>query len=191
MNATFTAVYDACVLYPAALRSLLMYLALSGLFHARWTDQIHDEWITNLLKNRPDIRPESLATTRRLMNTHAEGAMISGYEELIPALHLPDPNDRHVLAAAIHANANVIVTYNTSDFPARILKPYGIEAQHPDVFICHLFDLAACTVLTAARDQLSDLKNPPLSVSAYLKQLERLELPVTVAHLREYEEFLE
>lgn len=129
--ATFTALYDACVLYPAPLRDLLMQLALTDLFRARWTDQIHDEWIRNVLENRPDLKPEQLERTRELMNAHVRDSLVTGYESLIENLELPDPDDRHVLAAAIRTRASVIVTFNLTDFPAEVLEPLGIESQHP------------------------------------------------------------
>ncbi len=99
--ATLTALYDACVLYPASLRDLLMHLALTDLFRARWTNAIHDEWIQALRETRPDLKPEQLERTRQLMNAHVRDCLVTGFEGLIPALTLPDPGDRHVLAAAI------------------------------------------------------------------------------------------
>lgn len=124
--ATFTALYDACVLYPAPLRDLLMRLAMTDLFRARWTDQIHDEWIRNVLANRPDLTSEQLDRTRELMNAHVRDCLVTGYESLIDSLVLPDPDDRHVLAAAIRTRASVIVTFNLSDFPEATLEPLGI-----------------------------------------------------------------
>jgi hypothetical protein len=64
----FTVIYDACVLYRAPLRDLLMRLALTDLYRARWSDQIHDEWISAVLRNRPDLSRQQLERTRSLMN---------------------------------------------------------------------------------------------------------------------------
>lgn len=97
--AAFTALYDANVLYPAELRNLLMHLALIGLFRAKWSAEIHEEWMSNLLINRPDLKRVQLERTRMLMDKHAVDALVTGYEDLIPGLQLPDPDDRHVLAA--------------------------------------------------------------------------------------------
>jgi hypothetical protein len=97
----FTVVYDACVLYPAPLRDLLMNLALTNLFKAHWTDRIHEEWINALMRENRFTR-EKLEHVRDLMDRHAGDAKITGYESLIGAVSLPDPNDRHILAAAIH-----------------------------------------------------------------------------------------
>src|SRR5690349_1270660 len=93
------AVYDSCVLYPAPLRDLLMHLALTDLFQAKWTETIHQEWMRNVLSNRPDLMLNQLQRTRDLMNAHIRDCLIVGYEEIIPTLSLPDPNDHHVLAA--------------------------------------------------------------------------------------------
>jgi predicted nucleic acid-binding protein len=184
--ATFAAFYDANVLYPAELRSFLMHLAMMGLFRAKWSDAVHEEWISNLLLNRPDLTREKLERTRMLMNRHAIDALVTGYEDLIPGLHLPDPNDRHVLAAAMRGRADVIVTMNLKDFPAEIIEPLGIEAQHPDEFILHLLGLAPGVVAAAAQTHRLSMKNPPKSVPEYLETLERQGLTQTVSVLREY-----
>jgi len=93
----FTAFLDANVLYPAELRSFLMFLAVPGIFRARWSDDVHEEWISNLLERRPDLTRAQLERTRQLMDKHAPDALVTGYRQLVPALTLPDPNDRHVL----------------------------------------------------------------------------------------------
>lgn len=185
-----TVLYDACVLYPAPLRDLLMHLALTGLYRATWTDAIQEEWIRNLLEVRPDLGREQLERTRQLMNQHALDALITDYEPLIPTLELPDSDDRHVLAAAIHAKVEVIVTYNLSDFPAAILARYGIEAQHPDGFITSLLDLDPGAVVEAVRRQIQSLRHPPKTVDELLAILEQQRLVETVKALRSYAELL-
>jgi hypothetical protein len=164
----FTAVYDACVLYPAPLRDFLMWLGLSGRFRARWSPQIHDEWKRNLLINRPDLTRDQLDRTSGLMDLAIPDGLVTGHESLISGLALPDADDRHVLATAIRCNASVIVTFNEKDFPATILAPYGIEAQHPDLLVDNLFDLDQAAVIAAAQRQRAHLKNPPLDVDHYL-----------------------
>jgi len=182
----FTAFFDANVLYPAALRNLLMRLALRGLFRAKWSNQVHEEWIKAALRDRPDLTREKLERTRDLMNQHGEDCLVTNFESLIEGLELPDRNDRHVLAAAIQGRADVIVTVNLKDFPADKLALYGIEAQHPDTFIIHLMDLDAGAVVGAAQEHRASLKNPPKDVETYLATLERQELTQTVAELRRY-----
>ena len=182
--ATLIAFYDANVLYPAELRNFLMHLALTGLFRAKWSNAVHEEWITNLLKNRQDITRQKLERTRYLMDKAAIDALVEGYEHLIPTLSLPDENDRHVLAAAIEGEAQVIVTMNLKDFPDEVLQRYEIEAQHPDEFILHLIDLAPDAVMDAAETHRQSLKNPPKSVEEFLASLEAQGLPQSVAALQ-------
>lgn len=182
----FTAVFDACVLYPAPLRDLLMWLALSGRFRARWSEQIHVEWTRNLLRNRPDLDAALLARTVDLMNRAVPDALVSGHEALVDALQLPDPNDRHVLAAAIRCGASVIVTFNQKDFPADTLAAYGVETQHPDEFIDNLFDLDPASVVSAAQKQRQSLQHPAIEVPHYLDILRRQGLSQTVKQLAAY-----
>jgi predicted nucleic acid-binding protein len=186
----FTALFDACVLYPAPLRDLLMELALTDLFRAKWTNEIHDEWIQNLLKNRPDLTLERLQITRDKMNLHIQDSLVENYQSLIPLLALSDQDDRHVLAAAICARADVIITFNLSDFPPESLEIYGIEAQHPDEFISHLIDLAPPLVYKAIQEIRTRLKNPPRTINELLKTYEDLGLIKTVAALRFYQDLL-
>jgi predicted nucleic acid-binding protein len=184
--AILTVLYDACVLYPAPLRDLLMHLALTGLFRAKWSADIHEEWIENLLAARPDLSRVQLQRTRRLMDTHVLDSLVEGYAPLIESLSLPDPNDRHVLAAAITGEANIIVTFNLNDFPEASLQPHDIEAWHPDVFITYLIDLEPAIVCAAIKQHRCSLRNPPKSAEEYLVIIGRQGLTRTVARLRAF-----
>jgi len=181
---TFIAFYDANVLYPAELRNFLMHLALTGIFRAKWSNAVHEEWISNLLKNRPDLTRQKLERTRQLMDKAALDALVEDYEDLIPSLSLPDEDDRHVLAAAIRGKAQVIVTMNLKDFPAEVLQEYEIEAQHPDDFILQLAELAPDAVMDAAETHRQSLKNPPKSIDEYLASLKAHGLPKSAATLQ-------
>ncbi len=178
------AVLDSCVLYPAPLRDFLMHLALLDLFRARWTEEIHEEWIRNVLKSRPDLTIEQLMRTKKLMNAHVRDSVVAGYENLSSSLVLPDAGDRHVLAAAIHARAGFIVTFNLRDFPATALAPLGIEAIHPDAFLEMLLERDTEMVLLAAERQRQNLKNPPKSPDEFLETLKAQGLDETVKILR-------
>jgi hypothetical protein len=188
--ANFVAIYDACVLYPAPLRDLLIRLALTGLFRAKWSAQIHDEWIRSVLARRPDLSAAQLQRTRDFMDRAVPDCLVTGHEGLIEQLHLPDVNDRHVLAAAIRCQAGVIVTFNLKDFPAAALSSYGIEVQHPDEFISHVFDLSPAAVAAAVRDQRLALKNPPKTSRELLDTLQSNGLATTVASLETMLELL-
>ncbi len=185
----FVVVFDACVLYPAPLRDFLLRLATTGLFAAKWTDRIHDEWMRNVLSRRPELE-HVLGRTRQLMDTAVADSLVTGYESLIDNLHLPDPDDRHVLAAAIRCNAQVIVTFNTRDFPESVLSLYGIEAMHPDVFVEHQFGLRQGTVINTAKRHRSALKNPAKTADEYLETLAAQGLVVTADLLREFSELI-
>jgi cytosine/adenosine deaminase-related metal-dependent hydrolase len=183
---TLIALYDACVLYPALLRDLLMYLARSGLFHPHWTQAIHEEWIRSLLADRPELKRTRLERTRDQMNAAIKDCLVVGYKFLIPTLTLPDADDRHVLAAAIHSKSSMIVTYNLRDFPAQTLKAYKIEAVHPDTFVSRLLDRDAARVVAAVRTQRQNMLNPPYTAEQLLDALERQGLPQTVSRLRPF-----
>lgn len=190
MDHPVTAVYDANVLYPAPLRDLFIRLAQAGLVRARWTEAIHDEWVRNVLKDNPSLSAERLTRTRTLMNEAVRDCLVTGYEDLIESLTLPDPDDRQVLAAAIRADAEVIVTFNLKDFPADMLASHNIEAQHPDEFLVSLFDAAPGPVCGAVKRQRDGLRNPPKTAEELLATLESQGLVQTVSRLRPFADLL-
>jgi hypothetical protein len=178
------AILDACVLYPAALRDFLMTLAVSKLFRARWTEDIHDEWTRHLLANHPQVTPGNLQRTRDVMNVAIPDCLVTGHEKLIDSLSLPDPDDRHVLAAAIKGGAKFIVTNNLKDFPAKVLVSHGIAAIAPDEFVMRMVEARPLAVIEAARTQRARLRKPPMNVTDFLRSLEKQGLRKTVVFLR-------
>ncbi|WHU82377.1 PIN domain-containing protein (plasmid) [Pantoea agglomerans pv. betae] len=187
MNHTpYPVVLDACVLYPSFLRDLLIRLGLTGLYQPKWSATIEDEWQRNLLANRTDLTPEQIQRTAALMNTAVPDAMITGFEPLIDSVDLPDVDDRHVVAASVRSNSEIIVTFNLKDFPAPALNAFGIEALHPDDFVMDLFDLNRALVLSAVTTQRSNLRRPPMSVDEYLEALLRQGMAQTVKELSMY-----
>jgi hypothetical protein len=175
---------DANVLYPARLRDLLMQLALRHLFQPRWSARVHDEWMTSLIGNSPHVEMARLQRARRLMEQHIDDALVEGYENLIDQLTLPDTNDRHVLAAAVHGGANIIITTNLRDFPAEALAPHRIRAMHPDEFAMLLLEAEPSEFIDALRELHRDLKKPPVPMAELLALFERIGLVKTVAELR-------
>jgi hypothetical protein len=174
----YVVLFDACVLYSAPLRDFLLRLALTGLFAAKWTHQIQQEWSASLSRARPELA-DRLPKTISLMNEAIEDVIVTDYEPLIDSLVLPDLGDRHVLAAAIRCGAQAIVTFNLSDFPHNVLSAYGIEAIHPDVFIENQFDLDAARVVEAAKSARASLRNPPKTAEQYIETLANQGLPVS------------
>lgn len=178
------ALLDACVLYPAPIRDLLMRLAVTGIFRPRWSDMIHDEWIRNVLKDRPDLSRAHLERTRSLMDRYVNDALVEEFEPLIPTLLLPDPTDRHVLAAAIAGKCDTLVTFNLRDFPQGILSLHDIEAVHPDILILKCIEVDAATVRRAFLRQHEGLRHPPLTIEEMLATFARIGLPDTADALR-------
>ena len=182
--ARLTALLDANVLYPAGLRDLLLRLADRYLFAPLWSADIHAEWTSSLQADRPELAPAVLDRTRAVMDRHFPDALVTGFDFLAAEIDLPDPDDRHVLAAAIHGRADVIVTANLRDFPDSRLAPHAIVAQHPDTFVAELFEVDPEAVLAAARGHRAALRNPPRSVDEYLAAIDRLGLRKTTSLLR-------
>ena len=178
-----TAVLDACVLYPAPLRDFFMRLAVK-LYQPKWTEEIHEEWIRNVLKDRPDLSRDQLSRTRELMNRHGGICLVTGYEPLIPSLTLPDRDDRHILAAAITATASVIVTFNLKDFPDRILTGHGVRAVHPDHFALSLYETDPEQFVALIKINRQSLINPPKTAEDYLETLNGCGLKKTASRLQ-------
>jgi len=181
----FTALYDADVLHQPGLRDLLVRLGQTGLFRARWSEQILDEMIKSILRRRPDLDAGRLARTRELMCEAVADCLVTGYEPLVNGLDLPDPDDRHVLAAPIRCSAQVIVTSNLDDFPAAALEPFNIEAQSPDEFVLDVVNLAPARVAAVIQQQSGALRNPTRTVDELLEDLSHA-LPRAVAALEWY-----
>jgi hypothetical protein len=177
------AVLDACVLYPAPLRDLLLWLVTQGLFSPRWTEAIHEEWMRSLLADRPDIQRSKLERTRRLMDEIDPKSLVVAYEDQLSSITLPDPNDRHVLAAARAANSPTIVTFNLSDFPAAALKPFGVRAAHPNMFVVELFEAQTELFLSAVQRHRASLRQPPKTPDDYVATLAAQGLPTLADRL--------
>ncbi len=186
----YTVLFDANVLYPAPMRDLLLQLAVTDIFRAKWTADIHREWINALLLNQPRRDRVALERTRDRMDSATRDCLVTGYHSLIPSLQLPDPDDRHVLAAAIVGRCDAIVTQNLRDFPDEALAPHGIEAVHPDAFLHAQVGLEQAIFCTAVRKVRARLKNPPYSVDDYLDTLTRQGLVSTVSELRKFAGFI-
>jgi len=179
------ALLDACVLYPAPVRDLLLSIAAEGLFNPVWSAEIQNEWISNLLTNRSDLKREQLIATTKAMNNAFPQANTLNYKRLVNQLILPDENDRHVLAAAILGKAQLIITFNIKDFPVKTLALYNIKPQHPDTFLSGLFDTNSKQVCEAFIKMVKRLKNPPVEFDHVLDILQRLTLVQIAHHLKE------
>ncbi len=183
-SARYTAVLDANVLYPNLLRDLLLSLAEAGLFHARWTNKINNEWAVNLVKNKPETAPR-IEQLMRLVNQSVPDCLVENYEYLIDSLSLPDPDDRHVLAAAIVGHADAIVTNNLKDFPTEYInQQHSIEVQHPDDFLLNQLQLRPFEALEVLKSIRARLKKPVYSAQEFVDLIERSGLPQTGQYLQ-------
>lgn len=179
----FTVLYDSNVLYPNTVRDLLIRLAQHGIVQAKWTELILDEMEAALRRN--DVGDdEKRAELRRRMNGAVRDCIVNGYEPLIEGLKLPDPNDRHVLAAAIKAGAQVIVTDNSKDFPSECLAEWDIEQKTADDFVMDLIDLDDRVVYGCVMEIVSSRRQKPVTFDDVLGQLERSQLIGSVSMLR-------
>ncbi|MDP2769050.1 MAG: PIN domain-containing protein [Giesbergeria sp.] len=183
-SARYTAVLDANVLYPALLRDVLLSLAHADLYSAKWTEHIKAEWTRSLLRDRPTMGAQ-IAAACDAMEAAIPDCLVNGYEHLIDGLELPDPDDRHVLAAAITGHADAIITWNEKDFPREVLDPFGIELQTPDEFVLNQIMLRGVIALTAIKGMRERWERPQYTAVALVDLFEKRGLPQTAAHLRD------
>lgn len=179
-----TALLDANVLYPAPLRDYLLHLANLDLYKPKWSDEIQNEWIDNLLLKRTDLTRHKLEKTRDAMNSAFPDSNVINYKTLINGLYLKDLGDRHVLAAAIRANTDVLVTFNLKHFPSDYLKMFVIEPQHPDTFVVNLVKLDKKKAIEALNNQVRSLRNPPKTEKDVLETLKNCGLEQSVLLLK-------
>jgi hypothetical protein len=170
------AIFDACILYPFHLRNVVVQAAMDRLVEARWTEEIHDEWIRNLAAGASAVPIERLQNTRRLMDNVLPTAMVSGYENHIPKVNLPDPNDRHVVAAGIAADASIILTWNLRHFPAKELKKFGLRRETPDAFLSGLYDKVPDLTVGSLANARRNLTKTRVSASDFIKILDNQKL---------------
>jgi predicted nucleic acid-binding protein len=171
--ASFAALFDADVLASVRLTDIAIRLARTGLFRMLWSATIHNEWGRVVAKLHPHITAEQIDRRRSQMDLAMPQALVADFEMLVGGLALPDPDDRHVLAAAIKARADVIVTFNLKDFPDAALEPFGIEAQHPDVFLSYQRTLDETRFLRVIKEARAALINPPVTADDYVAGLRR------------------
>lgn len=165
-------VLDTCVLFPNYLRDTFLTLAEEELFRPAWSAAILAEVRRNVLAKR-QVDPQAFDRTLDVMNAAFPLAMVHGWESVVPELELPDPDDRHVLAAAITGRARSVVTFNLSDFPAASLRPHQVDAVHPDSVLLECLDLAPTLVLRGLSRQIGRCRRPPMDLQGLLLRLER------------------
>jgi predicted nucleic acid-binding protein len=164
-------ILDSCVIFPMPLCDTLLRAAEAELYEVHFSQEILDGATRNLVKKGRMTEVKAARFQEVIKNTFPEG-IIEVPASLVEAM-TNHPGDRHVVAAAIVANAKVIVTDNLKHFPKEALEPYDIEAQHPDVFLTELFDNDPESMVEVIRQQVEDLKNPPHNVAEIIERLEK------------------
>jgi predicted nucleic acid-binding protein len=177
------AVLDANILYPIALADFFLTTAGLGLYRVHWSPHILDEVGRNLALNRPDLTTEQIAYRLAAMDRAMPSAKVDPPEELITQM-ANHPKDRHVLAAAVHAEAGYIVTFNLRDFPAEACDPHDVVVEDPDSFAVRLVNENPALVRLAVEEMASRRSRPPTSPEEVLDHLAR-RLPLAVQGLRE------
>lgn len=185
----FTVVLDACVLYPARKRDLLLTFGELGLCRARWTKEIEEEWSVNLKVRFPE-KVDKIAELACQMNEAFPEAMVSGHNGLADHIHLPDLNDRHVLGAAIKCGAQIIVTDNLKHFPKDLLAPLDIEALSADQFLATTADLFRTESIIAMRKVRAKLKKKAYSPSQFLMDLTAKGMPLLAANFKDMRDLI-
>ena len=190
-HARYTALLDACVLYPLAMTDALLSLATAGFFSAKWTTRIELEWIRAIERQRPDLvgRLDVRRDSMRLAILDWE-VPEPAWVSLAQGIQLPDPDDTHVLAAAIAGHADCIVTSNLKDFPSTVLDVFGIEAIDPDTFIINQWDLDPVNAISAFKRMRARRLKPQSSPEDFAYALELGGLPTTAQRLRAASELI-
>lgn len=167
---------DANVLYGQWLRDLVMWLGISGLMRPRWTERIEAEWLENLLRKRPDLPAERLRRIPELMNRALPQARVTPTEP-VATFALPDPDDVHVLQAAVGSGAAYLLTFNLSDFPPEVCRVAGVEVVHPDAFLLELLREHPEAMRQALLEMQGQKTRPPVSWGEMAQALGRAGLP--------------
>lgn len=136
---------DACVFYPAQTRDLFVHLALKDLVRLKWSRRVQEEWLAAILRERPELSPAQKlrleSTPTRMQEALAfQEPLVEGYESYAAQIVLPDPEDAHVVAAAFHAGAEAILTFNLKDFPRTL---WNLGSCKPYILTCFYSSFAS------------------------------------------------
>jgi predicted nucleic acid-binding protein len=178
---------DTCVLYPAHLRDTMLRLAEADLIQPLWSADILAELRRNLCDRQKNDEPTA-AKVDRLISTlkgFFPDSMVDGYQPLVDRME-NHPKDRHVLAAALQGNADVLLTFNLKDFEVRPIGDGFPELLHPDAFLLDVLDLAPGVVVRLLDRQVAEHKRPPKHLQGLLDVLDRSGLPGFAAEVRRH-----
>ncbi|MCK0129274.1 PIN domain-containing protein [Erythrobacter sp. F6033] len=186
----YSALLDTNVLHPAFLRGALLWFADERLLRPVWSKDILAEWRRSVLRRHKDLDEDKLLELQSIFTRQFPDAEVTNYQSFIDGLELHDPNDRHVLAAAIVGRCNGIVTANLKDFPQATLDKYGLEAVHPDTFIVNIIDLDQDKALGACRRHRQAMTKSKPTVEQFLERYEAAGLIQAHQRLSKHKELL-
>lgn len=197
----FTAFVDACSLFGALHRNLLLSLAEVGFFRIRWSAEVMAEIERNLVPHFAKRESNASTTTKSpeeraaascaAMRRAFEDAEVTDYETIVPCIQkMPDPNDAHVVAAALKIRASVIVTENTKHFPASVIGPLDLETKTADEFIADTMDLNPPLAVSAVSTMRQRFRRPSMTGEQLLRLMEARGLMLTVDSLKDHVAFL-
>lgn len=175
--ARYSAFLDACVLVPVALADTLLRLAEAGLYRPLWSDRVLDEMVDAIGLIHPKLAWGRARSRADAMQASFEDACVTDWEELVAGISLPDPDDRHVAAAALQGRADMVVTANVRDFPIEVLEPLGLEVQHPDEFLLNQLDLEPDLTIASLHRQAAATRRPVITTRVLLDHLARCGVP--------------
>lgn len=174
--ARFSAFLDACVLVPIALADTLLRLAEADLYRPLWNVRVLDEMVEAIETIHPNLAGGARARADA-MQAAFDDACVTGWEPLESGITLPDPDDRHVVAAALRGRADMIVTANVRDFPSDVLGSVGLEVQHPDDFLLNQLDLEPDLTMATLHRQAAATKRPAITTRLLLRHLAKCGVP--------------
>ena len=180
----FTAVLDTNVVYPVIIRDILLWFGHYDLYTPKWSEHIFQEWKKIMLEK--GVNELDAVNRINKVNQAFPDALIINYKGLIDKLELPDVDDRHVLAAAIKVNANLIVTNNIKDFPRHYLQSFGLNAKTADDFLTDIIDLNQEQAIAAFKEMVLNKKNPKMDELEVLNQLRNAGLKDTANYLHAF-----
>ena len=172
--ARFSVVLDACALVPIVQADLLLRLAEADLFRPLWSEIILEETQSAIERIHPDLKMSGLAQRRiAFMDEAFDDASVDVWPDMYSSIELPDPDDRHVLAAAIQGRADLIVTNNLKDFPQEVLGHFDLSTQTPDEFFLNQLDLDPQQVMLVIQAQAKATENPVVTEEEILEKLRK------------------
>jgi predicted nucleic acid-binding protein len=180
----FKAVLDTNVIFPIVIRDLLFWFAYYELYTPKWSATIFEEWKEVMIRKGVSLEETNKRIQRA--NLAFPDALVNNYEKLIYSLELPDVKDRHVLAAAIKSNANVIVTNNLKDFPEENLNSFGVKAKSADDFLTDIIDLNPEIAIKAFKEMVLNRKNPKMDEFEVLESFRRVGLNDTANYIHAF-----